>query len=287
MKAFKFIYIALIIFCPLIVSSCKKSGKEIVEKIATETTEKTAKGFAKEASEKTLKTLTKKELRSIDWKDLMKLIRKENINLADALSRLDGSFQRKIGKAIQSDYDFYSALISSNRLIDEFSIFTKNAPKATDNIYIFKYFAKCRDLERRFGVYNALGNIEIKEEMGVVKFFNRTDNSVIGEFRDGIFQIKEPFNTGKHFLEQNSILKKTLIPNAVYKIKGANGMTYLYHVDDLGRFSKIEATGIDANELLSNVVLAKENLNLGAGWTKNLEQSDKHPKETILMQQSF
>ena len=66
----------------------------------------------------------------------MKLIRKENINLADALSRLDGSFQRKIGKAIQSDYDFYSAFISSNSLLDEFSLFTKNAPKAADNIYI-------------------------------------------------------------------------------------------------------------------------------------------------------
>ena len=270
MKVFKFIYIVLIIFCPFIMSSCKKSGKEIVEKIATETTEKTAKGIAKETSEKTLKTLTKKELRSIDWKDLMKLIKKENINLADALSHLDGSFQRKIGKAIQSDYDFYSALISSNRLIDEFSQFTKNAPKAADNIYIFKYFAKCRDLERRFGVYNALGNIEIKEEMGVIKFFNKTDNSVIGDFRDGIFQIKEPFNAGKNLLEQNSILKKTLIPNAVYKIRGTNGMTYLYYVDDLGRFSKIEATGIDANELLSNVVLAKENLNLGADWTKKL-----------------
>lgn len=269
MKAFKFIYIVLIIFCPLIMSSCKKSGKEIVEKIATETTEKTAKEIAKETSEKTLKTLTKKELRSIDWKDLMKLIKKENINLADALSHLDGSFQRKIGKAIQSDYDFYSALISSNRLIDEFSQFTKNAPKAADNIYIFKYFAKCRDLERRFGVYNALGNIEIKEEMSVIKFFNKTDNSVIGDFRDGIFQIKA-FNAGKNLLEQNSILKKTLIPNAVYKIRGTNGITYLYHVDDLGRFSKIEATGIDANELLSNVVLAKENLNLGADWTKKL-----------------
>lgn len=271
MKAFKFIYIVLIIFCPFIMSSCKKSGKEIVEKIATETTEKTAKGIAKETSEKTLKTLTKKELRSIDWKDLMKLIKKENINLADALSHLDRSFQRKIGKAIQSDYDFYSALISSNRLIDEFSQFTKNAPKAADNIYIFKYFAKCRDLERRFGVYNALGNIEIKEEMGVMKFFNKTDNSVIGDFRDGIFQIKEPFNAGKNLLGQNSILKKTLIPNAVYKIRGTNGMTYLYYIDDLGRFSKIEATGIDANELLSNVVLAKENLNLGADWTKKLK----------------
>lgn len=271
MKVFKVkYYIVLIILCPLIVSSCKKSGKEIVEKITTETTEKTAKGIAKETSEKTLKTLTKKELRSIDWKDLMKLIKKENINLADALSHLDGSFQRKIGKAIQSDYDFYSALISSNRLIDEFSQFTKNAPKATDNIYIFKYFAKCRDLERRFGVYNTLGNIGIKDEMGVIKFFNEADNTVIGEFRDGIFQIKEPFIAGKNLLGQNSILKKTLIPNAVYKIKGTNGMTYLYHVDDLGRFSKIEATGIDANELLSNVVLAKENLNLGADWTKKL-----------------
>lgn len=270
MKAFKFIYIVLIIFCPLIMSSCKKSGREIVEKIATETTEKTAKGIAKETSEKTLKTLTKKELRSIDWKDLMKLIKKENINLADALSHLDGPFQREIGKAIQSDYDFYSALISSNSLLDEFSLFTKNAPKAADNIYIFKYFAKCRDLERRFGVYNALGNIGIKEEMGVIKFFNKTDNTVIGEFRDGIFQIKEPFNAGKNLLGQNSILRKTLIPNAVYKIKGINGMTYLYHVDDLGRFSKIEATGIDANELVSNVMLAKENLNLGADWARKL-----------------
>lgn len=271
MKVFKVkYYIVLIILCPLIVSSCKKSGKEIVEKITTETTEKTAKGITKEASEKTLKTLTKKELRSIDWKDLMNLIRKENINLADALSRLDGSFQRKIGKAIQSDYDFYSAFISSNSLLDEFSLFTKNAPKAADNIYIFKYFAKCRDLERRFGVHSALGNIEIKEEMGVIKFFNKADNTVIGEFRDGIFQIKEPFNAGKNLLGQNSILKKTLIPNAVYKIKGTNGMTYLYHIDDLGRFSKIEATGIDANELLSNVVLAKENLNLGTDWSKKI-----------------
>lgn len=270
MKTFKFIYIALMIFCPLIMCSCKKSWKEVVEKIATETTEKTTKGIAKEASEKTLKTLTKKELRSIDWKDLMKLIRKENINLADALSSLDGSFQRKIGKAIQSDYDFYSAFISSNSLLDEFSLFTKNAPKAAGNIDIFKYFAKCRDLERRFGVHNALGNIGIKEEMGVIKFFNKTDNTVIGTFRDGIFQIKEPFNAGKKFLGQNSILRKTLIPNAVYKIKGINGMTYLYHIDDLGRFSKIEATGIDANELVSNVMLAKENINLGTDWARKL-----------------
>lgn len=110
MKTFKFIYIVLIIFCPFIMSSCKKSGKEIVEKIATETTEKTAKGIAKETSEKTLKTLTKKELRSIDWKDLMKLIKKENINLADALSHLDRSFQRKLAKLFNLTMTFIQHL---------------------------------------------------------------------------------------------------------------------------------------------------------------------------------
>lgn len=273
MKAFKFIYIALIIFCPLIISSCKKSGKEIVEKITTETAEKTAKGVAKESSEKTLKTLTKKELRSIDWEDLIKLIRKEDINLADALSCLDRSFQKKINKAVQSDYEFYSALISTHgTLINEFSVFTKNAPKAANNIYIFKYFVKCRDLERRFGVPNSLGDMSIKEEMGKIVFFHKTDNTLIGELRNGIFLLKEPFSSGKSLLEQNSLLKKTLIPNTVYKIKGTNGMTYLYHVDDLGRFSKIEATGIDANELTTNVVLVKENLNLGTDWVKKLRK---------------
>lgn len=220
-------------------SSCKKSSKEFLEKFTTETVEKTAKEVSQEATEKTLKTLTKKELRSLDWPDLLKIIRKENLNLAEALSRLDGSFQKKIGKAIQSDYDFYSALISSNTILDEFIVFAKNAPKASDNINVFKYFVKCRDLERRFGVHNALGDLAIKEESSIIKFFNKTNNSVIGEIRDGIFLMKEPFKTGSRLIDNNSILKKTLIPNFVYKIKGQNGLTYLYHVDDFGRFSKI------------------------------------------------
>lgn len=253
-------------------SSCKKSSKEFLEKFTTETVEKTAKEVSQEATEKTLKTLTKKELRSLDWPDLLKIIRKENLNLAEALSRLDGSLQKKIGKAIQSDYDFYSALISSNTILDEFIVFAKNAPKASDNINVFKYFVKCRDLERRFGVHNALGDLAIKEESSIIKFFNTTNNSVIGEIRDGIFLMKEPFKTGSRLIDNNSILKKTLIPNFVYKIKGQNGLTYLYHVDDFGRFSKIEAKGISANELMSNVVYAKENFNLGSEWIATLKK---------------
>jgi len=277
MRIFKLVIIlsGLLVFA---LSSCKKSSKEVLEKITSETVEKTAKEVSQEGTEKTLKTLTRKELRSLDWDDLVKIIRKENLNLAEALSRQDGSFQKKIGKAIQSDYEFYSALVSSNTFVDEFVVFAKNAPKAADNINVFKYFVKCRDLERRFGVHNSLGDLAIKEETGIIKFFNKADNSIIGEMRDGVFLIKEPFKNGGNLLYNNSILKKTLIPNSVYKIKGANGLTYLYHVDDLGRFSKIEAKGVSAKELTSNVIYAKENFNLGSEWIAKLKRVSQTSK---------
>lgn len=262
MRNFKVTFI-LLLSIAIVFPSCKKLGKEIGEKVAEESAEKVSKGIVSETSEKTLKTLTRKELRSLDWSDLLKIIRKENLNLAEALSRLDGSFQKKIGKAIQSDYEFFSALVSSNTFVDEFVVFAKNAPKAADNINIFKYFVKSRDLECRFGAQNALGDIVVKEEIGIIKFFHKADNSIIGEMRDGVFLMKVPFNSGANLLDNSSILKKTLIPNSVYKIKGTNGLTYLYHVDDLGRFSKIETKGISAKELTSNVIFAKENFNLG------------------------
>lgn len=66
----------------LVLTSCKKSGKEVLEKITSETVEKTAKGVSKEGTEKTLKTLTRKELRSLDWDKLLMIIRHENLNLA-------------------------------------------------------------------------------------------------------------------------------------------------------------------------------------------------------------
>lgn len=254
------------------ISSCKKAGKEIFEKVSSEVAEKTAKEMAQEGSEKSIKTLTKKELKSLDWSNLLKTIRKENINLADALSHLDGTLQKKLGKAIQSDYELYTALTSSNKVVDEFAVLTKDAPKAAKNIEIFTYFVKSKNLERRFGVADELGNIALREESGVIKFINKTDNSLLGEFRDGVFTIKGPFKSGNKIFDNNSAIKKTLIPNTLYKIKGSNGLSYLYNVDELGRVSKIEAKGIGSNELLSNVIYVKENINLGSEWASKLKR---------------
>jgi len=271
MNNYKIIY-PLLIFSILFFCGCKKTGGEILEKVSKESVERTGREIAKESSERTLRTISKKELKNIDWRELLKLIRKENINLAEALQKLDGSFQKKIGKAIKNDYEFYSALVSSNTFVDEFAVLAKGAPKAADDINIFKYFVKCRDMERRFGVPNSVSNFALKEEMGVIKFLDKGTNKVLGEFKDGVYLIKEPFKKGASLLDNSSVLKKTLIPNSVYKIKGANGLTYLYHVDELGRFSKIEAKGVNADELVSNVILAKENLNLGSEWAAQLKK---------------
>lgn len=272
MSIYRITYVLIACSFLVLTPSCKKTGKNVVRKITIEAAEKTAKEALQETSEKTLKSLTKSELRSIKWNKLLKIIRKDNINIDDAFSRLSSSFQKKIGKAIQTDNDFYSAFISSSMLLDEFSVFVKDAPKAANDINILKYFVKCRDLERRFGVTNALGDIAIKEEQGIIKLVNSADKSIIGELRNGILLIEHPFKSGSQLIDESSILKKTLIPNSVYKIKKSNGLSYLYHIDDLGRFTKIEAKGVSADELLSNVFFAKENLNLGSEWASKLKK---------------
>lgn len=272
MKKYKLFILLLIISLLFPFSSCKKAGKELAERITKESAEKVTKEVATETSEKTLKALSKKELRNLDWKTLLKMIKKENLNLAEALSKIDGGLQKKIGKAITSDYDFYSALISSHSIVDEFIVFTNKAPKAAKDINLFKYFVKARDMERRFGVPNSVSAITIAEDMGVIKLLNKTDGKVVGEYKDGVIILKDFLQSNGDLLDKNSLLKKTLIPNSVYRIKGANGLSFLYHVDDLGRFSKIENKGISAEQLISNVVYVKENLNLGNEWNSLLKK---------------
>lgn len=214
MRIYRFIVVAICL-C-FITLSCKRTGREVAEKISVELTERSAKELVDKGAEKSLKTLTKSQLRDMEWDDVLRVIKSKDINLEQSLKRLDNSFQKKIGEAITADYECYSALVSSNRLIDEFSDFAKNSPQVAKDIDMFKYFAKCRDLERRFGVADAL-NFAVKEDMGVVKFFRQSDNELIGELKDGIFLLKEPLNSGK--LSSNSLLKQTLMPNVLYKVK--------------------------------------------------------------------
>ena len=273
MRVYRVIIVAI---CLVAISlSCRRTGREVVEKVSIEVAEKSAKNIAEEGVEKSLKSLTKSELRDMDWNDLLKMIKSENLNLEQSLKSLDNSFQKQIGKAITTDYECYSALISSNRMIDEFSDFAKNSPQVAKDVGMFKYFAKCRDLERRFGVADALDFV-VKEDMGVVKFFRQSDNRLIGELKDGIFLLNESMDGGK--LGSNSMLKQTLMPNVLYKVKSVDNIRYLYHTDDLGRLTKVETKGTDADKLLPNVVYVREGVDLGPRFTSLLSSVKKSSK---------
>lgn len=272
MKVIKLLFIALNFLFVISMQSCKKAGKEVAEKVLLESVEKVAKNTVEESSEKALRTITKRELKNLDWGDLLKVIKQRNLNISESLSKFDGSFQKKIGKAFADDYEFYTAIVSSNTMFDEFAIFVKNAPKASKDINILRYFAKCKDLERRFGVPDALSNVLLKEENGIIRFLNKNSGDIVAELRDGIITIKNPFDNAGNLLTEKSLLKKELIPNSAYRIRESNGLSYLYHVDNLGRIDKIEANYIDADALLTNVIHVKENIELGNEWASHLKR---------------
>lgn len=270
----KYNLLILVLICVLTVSfsACKKSGREAAEAVMGKVAKNTAKEVAEESAEKTLKTIGRKELTNLDWDDLLKIIKKENVNLSNAISKLDRSFQKNLCKAMNSDYDFFKAITSSNTMLDEFKILTKESPKATNNINLLKYYAKGKNLERRFGLPSQIPDLRIIEEGNVVSLFNKADNRLIGKLKDGIFTLDLPNINGSSLFSKESILKKGLIPNTTYKIRGKEGLSYLYHTDDLGRITKIEANGIDANALSSNIVYLRENINLGSEWSTSLKK---------------
>lgn len=278
MRLVKIVSPALITIILISSFSCNNVEKKIGNFLAEEATEKLAKEVVSESGEKSIKSLTKKEIREIDWEDLFKMIRKENINLFDALDRLDGSFKKDIVRAMQYDREFCNSLISNPILVDEFSVFAKSSAKASENLNLFRYYAKARNLELRFGSPQGLKNIIIKEELGSIVFMQKETNRILGELKDGIMTLKNVSPNGVFRLGDDSFIKNTLIPNILYKYKGKNGLEYMYKIDDLGRISKIDANKVNINELLTNVVYAKENFNLGAYWSSQLKRVSQTSK---------
>ena len=161
MKIHKLLYILILSFITI---GCKKVNKEISERIIRETSEKVSKEVSEEVSELSLKKMTTKTIKEVSWDELIKLIRKDNnLNLANSLENLPSSFQKKIMSLFQNDFDFFRAITTSKTIIDEYAVFCKNAPKATDNIDIFHWFVLNRNAARRFGVPNGIENIAIRE----------------------------------------------------------------------------------------------------------------------------
>ncbi len=275
MKISKLFYL---FFNLLLLIGCKNINKEISEHLLKETTEHVAKETTEEFAEISLKTITTKTIKELSWKDLIELISKDNnINLANSLKELSPSLQKKMMNLFQEDINFFRAITTSKTIIDEYSLFCINAPKAAENIDLLYWFSLNRNASRRFGAANLINDITIVEENGLIKFFHKSSNEKIGTFRDGIMTIT-PSSNNDYLLADNSLIKSNPIPNCIYKIKGKFGSLLSYETDKAGKLYKVKATNISPDELNTNIIYLHNNLNLGNDWRKYFQKISQSSK---------
>lgn len=236
----------------LLTSSCKKVAKEVSEEIMEKGT--------KSLSEESLEKISAKELKTITWEDFYKAIAKKMPALAKALDGLDNNVRVVFEKYLKRDFRFFKGLTSSNTIIDECTIYSKQAPKLMKDPNFLRMYVKSNIL-RNEGRNCVINNLIAKEESGFVKFYSKATNKLIAEYRDGIVNTFD-----------KSILSQELIPNACYTIKGTNGKKFSYFIDDLGRISSIEGKNMSPEEIASEIVNNSKKNDFGKKWDQALSK---------------
>lgn len=259
-KIFIFSFAIIFLSCCF---SCKKAAKEAVEGISEKSI---AKKVSKETSEDVIEKIGKKELKVLEWSDLLKVISQKRPMLGEALERLDGTVQKALSKAVNKDYKFFKALTSSNSIIDECEVYSKDAPNLMKDANFMRMFIKS-DIVRKEGRQCLWDNLTAKEEKGLIRFYEKNSNKKVADYKDGVINVFNP-----------SILSQELIPNACYTIKNETGKKCTYLVDDLGRIYSVEAKNMSPDEIMSDIINRTGNNDFGREWDnafKKLKQSSK------------
>lgn len=239
----------------LSLTACKKVVKEATEDV----TEKViAKKITKEGAEEYIEEIGKKELKTLKWSDLYSVLEKKMPSLAHAIDNLNGSVRSAFEKIIQKDLKFVKALTSSNTIIDECQVYSKEAPRLMKDANFLRMFIKS-DLARKEGRTCIIDNLIAKEEKELVKFYDKATNNLIADYRDGIVNVFD-----------NTIMKSELIPNSSYIIKNDLGKKCIYKVDDLGRIYSVEAKNMSPDEIVSDIINRTGKNDFGPSWNKSL-----------------
>lgn len=244
-------------------SSCKKVAKEITEEVAEKAI---VKAFTKETSELTIEKIGKKELLSLDWSDLYQALTKENPHLAQSIDKLDGTVEKLISKSVSKDYKFFKALTSSDFIIDECELYSKEAPKLMKDANFIRMFVK-NDIGRKEGRECLWNTLVPKEEKGLVRFYNKATNELAAEYKDGVVNVIN-----------KELLNEELIPNACYTVKNDLGKRCSFYIDDFGRVASVDAKNMSPDEIVSEIVNRSGNNDFGREWEtafRRIKQSSK------------
>lgn len=235
--------------------ACKKVAKDVAENV---TEKNIAKEVTKEAAEEYLEKIGKKELKTLKWVDLYSSLTKKMPSLAHSIDNLDVSVKGAFKKIINKDLRFVKALTTSNTIIDECQVYSKEAPCLMKDANFMRMYIKS-DIARKEGRNCIIDNLIAKEEKGVVRFYSKETNNLIADYRVGIINVYD-----------KSIMSNELIPNSCYSLKDATGKKCIYNVDDLGRIYSVEAKNMAPNEIVSEIINRTGNNDFGSDWDKSL-----------------
>lgn len=241
----------------LALPACKQAAKKAAKELAEESTEQLAKRGGKELASE----MSERLARVTDWDGLVKLLRREGL-VDEGLAGLSRPFGKKILKSAKEDYRFFTALKELRTLADEYTIFTKDAPRLSEDIAFFRLFARAKHGAGLAKQTCFLDNIAAKEQNSVVQLLNKKTGSLLADYSDGIVRLAK----AERILPEEHLLKMELLPNALYKMRGADGLHFSVSVDKLGRLQTVEAQHISPDELVANVLGKKGKIDLGREW---------------------
>ena len=252
----------IVLAIAVIFASCDNIAKKAVKEFSSEVVE--------ESAEKAAKHVVKK----MNWDDLLLILSKENPILEKGLRSFSGSFRKSIVDAVNVDGIFKSSLSSSRTLIDEYDVFVMEAAELSKNADFFRWFAKSDYSSKSLGKLGALDGIIAKEINGVSSLVDKKTGEIIAKYSDGVLKFS---NINNDFFASN-LFKGDLLPNSLYKLKGANGLEYTLLVDNLGRILKVESKGITPDELVNNILRRDGYIDLGNEWNsifRTIKQSSR------------
>ena len=260
----KTLYIISIIVTLSTITSCKK----VTRIFGSTVSEKATKEIGQEAS----KSLSEKTLRKMDWDDIVDYVKKENSPLSESLEELDKKTKKMLLNAFHDDVRFFNSLLTPQyNLVNDYKIFTKNAPKLANDINFFKMFANSKYEAKRFGAVDLFDNIVIKEQNGFVSFLSKEGQQEIARYRDGIIELSNALIKGSK-ISESSLLRYQLLPNSTYKVRGKDGLLYLFNIDNYGRVSSVKANYISPNDIPTNIFNRNFDIYLGNEWESSLKQ---------------
>ena len=241
-------------------SSCKK----IPRKILGEGTE----------------VVSKKPLKEMDWDGVLKYLKKEHPELSENIKKLDKGMQKSVCNSIKDDARFLESLLSSKNILNDFEAYCSKAPKLAKDVNFLRFYSLSKHAAQRSKKKCFLDDVIVDERMGFVKFTRKSDGAELAKYRNGVMEFDNKIISRNGRFSKNIMFDETYIPNCIYKIRGNDGVLYIFNTDNLGRIYNVKASHLSAKNINENILSRQQNAYfLGEEWETSFNQLKKMSKD--------